>query len=126
MALRAVANVKRHYSASTVHKMTNVAWLDVERQKHCCTQVYKSLNGLTAKNVIKMFKHIVHNVETRTQQSCLYRQPLAKTTLGGQNLPVRAYNYWKTIPGELRSAISLASFQYHLKKFNGFVHNSRF
>ncbi len=123
MALRAVANVGRHFSATAVHDVTNATWLDIERQKHCCNTVYKSLNGLTAINVSAMFIPVNHQRETRAQVGHMYQQPLARTNFGSQNLPIRAYNYWKAVPTAIRGACSLNSFKYHMKSFNGFTHN---
>ena len=126
MALRAVANVERHFSATAVHELTNVTWLDIERQKHCCNTVYKCLNGLYAKNVSDLFVPLPHQRETRTQLGHMYLQPLARTNLGSLNFPVRAYNYWKTVPADVRGACSLNSFKYHMKGFEGFIHNHKF
>ena len=126
MALRAVANVNRQFSTTAVHNITGVTWLDVERQKHCCTQVYKSLNDLTANNVAAMFAPIDHSAGTRAQTGALYRWPLAKTVLSSQNLPIRVYNYWKCLPSDVRLAPSVSSLKYHLKKFEGFVHNYKY
>ncbi len=126
MALRAVANVDRHFSATAVHDLTGITWLDIERRKHCCNTVYKCLHGMSAKHISDLFVPLPHQRETRTQMGHMYHQPLAKTNFGSQNFPIRVYNYWKAVPVEIRGACSLNSFKYHMRKFDGFSHNYKF
>ena len=55
-ALRAVSRVNKRYSATALHSELSVEWLDVQRCKSMCTEVYKYTNGQGPQNLVAEFE----------------------------------------------------------------------
>ena len=121
-ALRAVMGVKAKSSATKLHQDTNIEWLDVDRTKSTCIQVYKSIHGLNPNNMANMF---VINDTCRKLRSSevanIYRSRTI-TELGDKNLRVRGYYYWLDLPLDIKNCPTFASFKRAIKRYSGFKH----
>ncbi len=123
-ALRVVANVDRHFSATKVHQDTNVPWLDIMRKERCCTEVYKTLNGISPPNVCNMFIRSSHDRALRSNSNVQYLPPRNKMVLADKNFVNRAYHYWQEIPVDIRNSVSLPVFKKNVKSGNFFKHET--
>ena len=121
-ALRAVLGVKSGFSATRVHQETEVEWLDIDRIKSTCTQVYKTINGLNPPTMSNLFKQQDQTRNLRSQNKCCITRPVTKTVLGDNNMSVRGYHYWTELSADIKNCTTFASFKRNIKRYNGFKH----
>ena len=120
-ALRVVANVDMHFSATKVHIETNIPWLDTMRKERYCVEVYKALNGMSPPNVCNMFTLPSHDRSLRSTTRSQYLPPRNRTVFADKNFVSRAYHYWQVVPVEVKSSASLSIFKKKVKGGNYFV-----
>ena len=123
-ALRVVANVDRQYSATAVHRETEIPWLDTMRKERCCIEVYKALNGISPPAICNMFVQPCHGRDLRSSSANVFLPPRNKTVFADNNFINRSHIYWQQIPSEVRSSASLAIFKNEVKKGKFFTHES--
>ncbi len=123
-ALRVVANVDRHFSATSVHLETNTPWLDTIRKERCCIEVYKALNSLAPPAICNMFLRPDHERSLRSSHANQFIPPRNRTAFADNNFVCRSYQYWQHIPIDVRNSSSLAIFKKSVRDGKYFTHES--
>ena len=123
-ALRVVANVDRQFSATAVHRETNIPWLDTLRKERCCVEVYKALNGLSPPSISNLFVQPDHGRSLRSSSAINFVPPRNRTTFSDNNFVNRSYKYWQQIPLDVRNSASLQIFKNNVKSGGFFVHET--
>ena len=118
-ALRAILKTDCRHSMASLHTETGVEWLDVQRKKSTCLQVFKSVHELNPKALNDMFRIHIPARELRKNMGKIQR-PLTRTVLCDGNIRIRGAIYWGQLDTEIRSASTVNIFKTRIKNFDSF------
>ncbi len=121
-ALRVVKNVDQRYSATALHTQLKVDWLDVGRQKRCCTESYKILHNLTPEIMRKQFKTNEPLRNLRSQSDLNFTPHCNRTVFADNNLGNRCHKYWSSLSPDMHKSSSLNVFKTSMRNYGGFQH----
>ena len=122
-ALRVVKNVDQRYSATALHSQLNVDWLDISRQKRCCTETFKVLNNMTPTSMGKQFR-VHEQLRCLRSNSDLNFVPVTNRTIfADNNFGNRCHKYWSTLTPEIHNIPTLNSFKTCMRNYSGFTHS---
>ncbi len=115
-------NVDSRYSATSLHSILNIEWLDVSRKQSTVCELYKILSGQCPSNLKDIFKE---REITRTLRSNVCTQivrPVTRTVAAERDLAVRAVKYWEAVPPDVRVLPNIDQFKRAVKSSNVFLH----
>ena len=85
-ALRAVMQVNSHFSATEMHDILNVEWLDVSRKHHTCAEVYKLVNGKGPPVFVELFRLVQPRRVLRSDEHVKLNNPRTRSEFAAVKL----------------------------------------
>ena len=110
-ALRAVLRAEPRYPTTELHEKTGVNWLNFQRKKSTCIQVYKSLNGLNPPRLNSMFTIKAPPRSLRSNNKIILIKPITKLKVSDHNIRIRGIRYWEELDEETQKSETLNQFK---------------
>ena len=116
--------VDSRFSATAIHNTLNVDWLDVQRKKLACREVYKLVNGKGLPVPVQKFQIIQPMRMLRSNEKLKLSLPKTKTAFAGNDFLVRGVHHWHKPPAnvQLQLALSIDAFKTCMKNPHVFEH----
>ena len=108
--------VNGRYSATELHQVLEVDWLDTYRKRYTCYEVYKLINGLGPPALVNLFEQHVPSRILRSNDAIILNRIKTKTIFAENDFVCRGMKYWSAIPSDVQHAPSLDAFKSNLKK----------
>ena len=109
------------FDSSAAPLLQRLGWLPVDRlvYRETSSMVYKSLNGLTTKNLCQIFSQLsdVHNWVLQSTK-CNLAIPLMRTAYGQNSFAFCGANTWNNLNNDVKLAFSIQSFKALYKAHN--------
>ncbi len=121
-ALRAIMNVDCRHSATNLHNVLNIEWLDVSRKQSAVCEIFKLLSGQGPKRVKDMFNVREVRRTLRSNDSTQLVRPFTRTVAAERDFAVRAVRYWELVPQEYKSVANIEQFKKGVKTNQVFDH----
>ncbi len=117
-ALRAVAKVNKRYSATALHDELQVEWLDIQRAKSTCTEVYKFTNGKGPQSLTDVFTPVANRRTLCSNAKICHEISRVKTKFSEKDFVYRGKKYWEKLPAPIQRSTSLEIFKSQLKSLH--------
>ena len=114
-ALRAVARVDKRYSATALHRELEVEWLDVQRCKSVCNEIYKYTNGQGPLSLVTEFEPQIPRRSLRSNVKINHKHRRTRTKFAENDPVVRGKKYWDCLPAHIQTSESHQIFKTRLK-----------
>ena len=114
-ALRAVARVNKRYSATQLHQELSVEWLDVQRCKSVCNEVYKYTNGHGPLSLVTEFEPQIPRRELRSNTRIIHKHTRTRTKFAENDPVIRGKKYWDRLPASIQTSENQHIFKSRLK-----------
>ena len=120
--MKAVRGINGRYSATELHDVLNIDWLDVALKKSTCIELYKLLNDIGPANLTSEFEERPCQRVLRNNNVRKVMVKMNKTKLADNDFVTRSVKYWSLLPPDIQEVDNVAGFRNAVKKCDYFEH----
>ena len=92
-APRAVKQVSSRFSATELHNVLEIDWLDVYRKRYTCSEVFNFVNGSGPPSLVSPFEESVPTRILRSNEAINLRPIVTRTTFAEHVFVIRGIKY---------------------------------
>ena len=101
------------FSATSLHDLLTIEWLDEFRKRFTCCEVYKLVNGQGPNSLVNMFEQVK---QLSSDSNVHLESPRTRTIFPDNDFAVHGMSNWRCLPADIQHSPWLETFKTSLRK----------